>query len=93
MKFRLGITGGIGSGKSTICKAFEVLGIPVFYSDDEARVIMDSNLIIREQLNSLLGFDIYKDGVLNRPKLAALIFNDEALLSKVNLLVHLFFRK
>lgn len=88
MKFRLGITGGIGSGKSTICKVFEVLGITVFYSDDEARLIMDNNRSIRSQLNELLDLNIFPGGKLDRPLLAGLIFNDKELLQKVNKLVH-----
>lgn len=88
MKFRLGVTGGIGSGKSTICKVFNVLGIPVFVSDDEARIIMNEDVGIRENLNSLVGFDLYHNGDLDRPKLAELIFNNETLLEKVNQLVH-----
>lgn len=88
MIYKLGVTGGIGSGKSTICKIFEVMGIAVFYSDDEARYIMDSSAYIKTELNSLLGFDIYKDGELDRPALACLIFNDKNLLAKVNKLVH-----
>lgn len=88
MRFRLGITGGIGSGKSTICKVFGVLGIPVFLSDDEARVIMDSDQLVREELNKIVGFNIYKNKGLDRPKLAEIIFNDAIILEKVNQLVH-----
>ena len=88
MKLRLGIIGGIGSGKSTICKVFEVLGIPVFYSDDEARKIMDSSEVVRKGLFDILGFDIYVDGQIDRPRMAGIIFNDNDLLQKVNKLVH-----
>ena len=88
MKFRVGVTGGIGSGKSTVCKAFEVLGIPVFYSDDEARIIMDTNMDLRIELNRIFGTDLYPEGKLDRPALASIIFNDEAALEQVNRLVH-----
>ena len=88
MRFRLGITGGIGSGKSTICKVFNVLGIPVFLSDDEARVIMDGDPVVREELNKIVGFKIYESKGLDRPKLAEIIFNDAFILEKVNQLVH-----
>lgn len=90
MNFRLGITGGIGSGKSTVSKGFEVLGIPVFSADDMAREIMDSNENLKCELNKLIGFNVYNHGVLDRLHLAQLIFNDEDLLSKVNALVHPF---
>lgn len=88
MKFRLGITGGIGSGKSTVCKVFDVLGITVFYSDEEARKIMDSNPLVHKGLMEILGFDIFIDGSLDRPRLADIIFNDDKKLQEVNKLVH-----
>lgn len=86
--FRLGVTGGIGSGKSSVCKVFRLLGIPVFAADEEARLIMenDKGLILR--LNSLTGYDLYKSGSLDRVLLASIIFNNGKLLEKVNSLVH-----
>jgi dephospho-CoA kinase len=86
--FRLGVTGGIGSGKSSVCKVFRLLGIPVFAADEEARLIMenDKGLILR--LNSLTGRDLYKSGSLDRVLLASIIFNNSNLLEKVNSLVH-----
>ncbi len=86
--FKLGITGGIGSGKSSVCKVFRLLGIPVFAADEEARLIMenDKGLILR--LNSLTGRDLYSKGSLDRVLLASLIFNNSSLLDKVNSLVH-----
>lgn len=88
MIFRLGVTGGIGSGKSTVCKVFKVLGIPVFSADDEARIIMDNNKIIRAELKNIIGTDLYASGELDRSKMASIIFNDDNLLNKVNNLVH-----
>lgn len=88
MKFRLGITGGIGSGKSTICRVFTVLGIPVFVSDQEARVIMEKDKKIVEGVKAIAGYDIYKTGQLDRPAFAELIFNNEEILESVNQLVH-----
>ena len=88
MNFRLGVTGGIGSGKSTVCRVFKVLGIPVFISDDEAKKLMDNDPVIRKELNSIVNTDIYPEGILDRQKLAGLIFNDDNLLDKVNSLVH-----
>jgi len=86
--FRLGVTGGIGSGKSTVCKIFNVLGIPHFSADDSARIIMDTDLMLRESLKKLLGTDLYESGELDRKALAAMIFNNNELLGKVNGLVH-----
>ncbi len=88
MKFKLGVTGGIGSGKSTICKVFTVLGIPVFLSDLEARIIMEQDVRIIEGIKSIVGFDIYKSGELDRPALAELLFNEDKILDSVNQLVH-----
>src|SRR5450759_2306973 len=87
-EFKLGITGGIGSGKTSVCKVFDVLGIPVFSADREAREIMEKEGVIRSKLNSITGKDLYISGSLNRIELAAIIFNDSAILEKVNSLVH-----
>lgn len=86
--FKLGVTGGIGSGKSSVCKVFAVLGIPAFYADAEAKSIMDNDAGIINEVNSLTGRDMYPEGILDRRRLASLIFNDQKLLSEVNSLVH-----
>jgi len=86
--FRLGVTGGIGSGKSTICKIFGVLGIPHFSADNSARLIMDTNILIRNSLNELTGTDLFAGGELDRKAFAGLIFNNNTLLERVNKLVH-----
>jgi dephospho-CoA kinase len=85
---KLGVTGGIGSGKTSVCKVFSVLGIPVFFADPEANLVMNSDENIIRELNKLAGNDLYSEGSLNRKKLAALIFKDQDLLKKVNSLVH-----
>ncbi|MCX6325965.1 MAG: dephospho-CoA kinase [Bacteroidia bacterium] len=85
---KLGVTGGIGSGKTSVCKVFNVLGIPVFSADPEARKIMENDKGIIRRLNSIAGRDLYINGSLDRVELAALIFNDNTLLEKVNSLVH-----
>lgn len=85
---KLGITGGIGSGKTSVCRVFTVLGIPVFSADTEAQKIMNENDEIIRGLNKLAGMNLYPDGRLDRMKLAALIFNDHNLLRMVNSLVH-----
>ena len=85
----IGITGGIGSGKSTVCKVFRVLGIPVFQSDYVAGRLQNEDPRIIQGLIELFGPEIYsEDGLLNRKKLAGIIFNDHLLLEKTNNLIH-----
>lgn len=85
---KLGVTGGIGSGKTSVCKVFSILGIPVFSADQEAKEIMNNDKRIIRRLNSITGRNLYADGNLDRKELAAIIFNDDTLLQKVNSLVH-----
>jgi dephospho-CoA kinase len=85
---KLGITGGIGSGKTSVCRVFKVLGIPVFSADPEAKEIMDNDEGIIRRINSITGKNLYSNGNLDRMELATLIFNDNSLLDKVNSLVH-----
>lgn len=85
---KLGVTGGIGSGKTTVCKVFEVLGIPVFSADIEAKRIQDSDRGLQAKINSLAGKDLFPDGKLDRAELARLIFSNKDLLEKVNSVVH-----
>ena len=74
----IGITGGIGSGKSTVCRVFRVLGIPVFQADAVARKLQDEDPEIRTSIIQLFGSDMYLDnGLLNRKKLAGIIFNNQ----------------
>jgi dephospho-CoA kinase len=85
---KLGVTGGIGSGKTSVCRVFNVLGIPVFSADQEAKEIMGNDIEIIENINSIAGKNLYKNGSLDRQGLATLIFNNQNLLDKVNALVH-----
>ena len=85
---KLGVTGGIGSGKTSVCRVFNVLGIPVFSADPEAKKIMDNDTEIIQRINSIAGKNLYIKGSLDRMELATLIFNDNTLLEKVNSLVH-----
>jgi len=86
---KIGITGGIGSGKSTICEIFKLLGIDVFHADDEARNLQNNDLHIKSQLIQLFGKCIYtSEGMLDRKKLAGMIFNDTKALANVNAIVH-----
>jgi len=86
---KVGITGGIGSGKSTACKIFRTLGIPVFEADNVARQIMNSDDEIRIHLNKLFGAAVYlPDHTLNRKLLASIVFNNPSLLAQLNEIVH-----
>jgi len=85
---KLGITGGIGSGKTSVCKVFGVLGIPVFSADPEAQIIMNTDKSIVDGINDIAGKNIYPAGELDKTELAKLIFNDLDMLRKVNSLVH-----
>jgi dephospho-CoA kinase len=85
---KVGITGGIGSGKSLICKVFSLLGIDVYNSDERAKYLMGSNVNIKEALISRFGQNVYMHDELNRPYLANIIFNDKNALDFVNNTVH-----
>lgn len=87
-QLKLGVTGGIGSGKSTVCKVFSVLGIPVFSADDEARKLQDNDIDLRRKINDLAGKDLFTSGRLDRAALAELIFRNRELLERVNSIVH-----
>lgn len=88
MARRLGVTGGIGSGKTTVCRIFRVLGVPVFVADNVAREIMETDHEIRAAINLIAGKDLYASGILDRKELARIIFNRPELLRKVNGVVH-----
>jgi len=86
---KIGITGNIGSGKTTVSKIFEVLGIPVFYADDEAKKVMVSDAILIDELKQAFGEQSYfEDGLLNRKHIAGIVFNNETELNKLNAIVH-----
>jgi dephospho-CoA kinase len=85
---KLGVTGGIGSGKTTVCRIFSVLGIPVFSADTEAKLIMDSDESVIRQVNSITSKNMYSNGSLDRVEMAKLIFNDKVILEKVNQIIH-----
>ena len=85
---KIGVTGGIGAGKSLICSILEHLGYPVFYSDTEAKKIISSNLQVKLELIELFGNQIFIDSQLNRPFLASLLFSDSTLIEKMNSIVH-----
>lgn len=85
----IGITGGIGSGKTTVCKIFETLGIPVYYADEEAKKLMQHNAEVVAGIRSLFGDEAYNaDGILDRAFLARQVFNDKEKLDRLNAIVH-----
>lgn len=86
---KVGITGGIGSGKTTVCRIFETLGIPVYYADDRAKWLMNNDPTLKEAIRALFGPSAYTAaGELNRPYLAKAAFGNADLLQQLNALVH-----
>ena len=73
----VGLTGGIGSGKTTVASMFSDLGVPIYIADVEAKALMNRSKVIKRKLIGLFGEDAYMDGRLNRPFLASKIFNDQ----------------
>ena len=84
----IGITGGIGSGKTTVAKMFESFGIPVYYADDEAKALMNRSKTIKKKLVALLGDSAYENEKINRKYIASKVFNHQDLLKKINAIVH-----
>jgi len=85
---KVGITGGIGSGKSTVSKLFQLLGVPVYNADDNAKRLMNESPIIREKLLALFGPESYTDEGLNRKFIAQQVFNNAEKLAQLNAIVH-----
>lgn len=85
---RIGITGGIGSGKSTVAKVFETLGVPVYYADDAAKRIMNEDEELKQQIKKHFGEAVYTNGKLNRKALAEIVFNDPGKLNQLNAITH-----
>ncbi|WP_456312650.1 dephospho-CoA kinase [Pseudomonas shirazensis] len=83
----IGLTGGIGSGKTTIANYFNELGVPVYIADDGAKKIMQSENII-EEIKTVFGETIFENNILNRSKLAEIVFNDKDKLTQLNAIVH-----
>ncbi|AOR29189.1 dephospho-CoA kinase [Formosa sp. Hel1_33_131] len=84
----VGLTGGIGSGKTTVAQMFKALGVPVYNADDEAKALMQSSEILKRELIQLLGVNCYQNEQLNRSFIASKVFADKALLEKINAIVH-----
>ncbi len=84
----VGLTGGIGSGKTTVAKQFEALGIPVYIADVEAKKLMHKSKVIKRKLIQLFGKKAYINDVLNKHFIADIIFNDKTYLQKMNAIIH-----
>lgn len=84
----IGLTGGIGSGKTSVARILEEKGFPVYYSDDEAKNIVNKDSILKEKIIELLGNEAYSDGIYNRKYVAEKVFNDSELLEQLNHLIH-----
>lgn len=85
---KIGITGGIGSGKSTVAQLFKVLGIPVYSADDAAKRLMNEDAALVKEVIVLFGEASYTNGQLNRKYIADIVFKDPAQLAKLNAIVH-----
>jgi len=86
--FRVGLTGGIGSGKSTVAKIFEVLGIPAYYADMAARRLMNEDQELKKNIIAYFGNESYEANELNRSYIASVVFNDKEKLELLNSLTH-----
>jgi dephospho-CoA kinase len=85
---KIGLTGGMGSGKTTVAHIFEVLGIPVYYADEAAKGLMNEDPALRQQIEKLFGPGVYKEGKLDRHLLGSLVFSDIEKLRQLNDIVH-----
>ncbi len=85
---KIGLTGGIGTGKSTVAKGFEKLGIPVYYADDKAKAIMQQNPEVKRQITNLLGPQAYQDNRLNVSYISGIVFENPNMLKKLEAIVH-----
>ena len=85
---RIGLTGNIGSGKTTIASCFEILGIAVFNADKEAKLLMNKDINLKQSLVTEFGKDVFLDNELNRKYLSNLAFKDDLVIKKLNALVH-----
>ncbi len=88
-KYTVGITGGIGSGKSFICQILQSMGYPIFFSDESAKGLLKSSKIVRKKVIKLLGKAAYSaDGEIDRSYIASRIFSDQSLLTEINAIIH-----
>lgn len=90
---KVGITGGIGSGKSTVCHLFRCLEIPVFSADDAGRQLLESDNTVIEQVKNSFGEDVFMDGKPDRKKIGGIVFNNPGKLAQLNAIIHPAVRK
>ena len=88
MVLKVGLTGGIGSGKSTVAQIFEVLGIPVYYADAAAKRLMNENAELRSAVTTIFGEQAYANKILDRKYISSIVFSDPAKLELLNAIVH-----
>lgn len=88
MIIKVGITGGIGSGKTTVAKVFEVLGVPVYYADEAAKRLMNEDEILKGEIQHHFGKECYLEGKLNKKYLSELVFTNDKKLALLNSIVH-----
>jgi dephospho-CoA kinase len=88
MVLKIGLTGGIGSGKSTVAKIFSILGIPVFYADMAARAVMNEDQELKQKIKQTFGEAAYENEMLNRKYIADIVFNNSFKLEQLNAMVH-----
>lgn len=86
--YKVGITGGIGSGKSSVCKMLALRGVPIYDSDSRAKQLMVTDAELVRLVSQRFGADVYVDGMLNRQVLAARVFTDKVALTELNSMVH-----
>lgn len=86
--YKVGITGGIGSGKSSVCKMLALRGVPIYDSDSRAKQLMVTDAELVRLVSQRFGADVYVDGMLNRQVLAARVFTDKVALAELNAMVH-----
>jgi dephospho-CoA kinase len=84
----IGVTGGIGSGKSIVCRVFQSLGIPVFNADEEARAIYDTEQTVLMEVKQAFGEHVFMENMLNKVALAKIVFEDPEALNRLNNIVH-----
>lgn len=85
---KIGITGGIGSGKSTVSEIFSLFGIPVYIADAESKKLVNTSPTVRKKLTEVFGKDLYRNGMLDKALFASLIFNDKKKLEIANRIIH-----
>ena len=85
---KIGITGGIGSGKTTVCRIFETLGVPVFFADDESKRILFTDFSVINRVKEIFGEKVFSNGIPDRKKLATIVFGNPEKLQELNSILH-----